>query len=391
MATSSSLDIAASANSIPTKQALLTAIDDIEIVALELFDLLANQGKSASKAAAMEQTSALIQLLVSKDLEIQELLKVAKNQSSIQETVNKLQREVDKQQEDIKKLQTNLKEAESLLSNAVYQAKQKLEHIRKANSHPVLSEELIKYAHKISASNSVACPPGWTPGDQRRPYPSEMEMRMGWLGKMSDPSWNPNFAHGQHMSQMGPSNPNMPLGHHGGPSQGGHVGMEHLGGSSGMHGPGHGIGDSHSMRPGMWGGPGGGPGMHPPHGQVAHSSPAKGPHRSPGSASGTGTIHYVPPSGPHPPHSGGPDGMLSGPGGNQHGFPGGQQPLHPRPPGGQVGMPDSAHHYPHPGQGPVPPGSHPHHSGAGMPSQKELDEVEVMSTDSSSSSSSDSQ
>ena len=34
MATSSSLDIAASANSIPTKQALLTAIDDIEIVAL---------------------------------------------------------------------------------------------------------------------------------------------------------------------------------------------------------------------------------------------------------------------------------------------------------------------------------------------------------------------
>ena len=152
--------------------------------------------------------------------------------------------------------------------------------------------------------------------------------------------------------------------------EGGHVGMEHLGGSSGMHGPGHGIGDSHSMRPGMWGGPGGGPGMHPPHGQgeikdicsvgmpkgllvkacslwtymnqtkltsmyvfdlrmlissrhlfkicedvqsikrishlhdghfiavvplisVAHSSPAKGPHRSPGSASGTGTIHYV--------------------------------------------------------------------------------------------------
>ena len=43
-------------------------------------------------------------------------------------------------------------------------------------SHPVLSEELIKYAHKISASNSVACPPGWTPGDQRRPYPSGNKM-----------------------------------------------------------------------------------------------------------------------------------------------------------------------------------------------------------------------
>merc|ERR1712168_611874 len=227
----SSSDVATNANSIPTKQALLTAIDDIEIVALELFDLLANQGKSSSKASAVDQTSALIQLLVAKDAEIQELLKVAKHQASVQETVNRLQREVDAQQEDIKKLQTHLKEAESLLSNAVYQAKQKLEHIRRANSHPVLSEELIKYAHKISASNSVACPPGWTPGDPRRPYPSEMEMRMGWLGKMSDPAWNSSFAQGQHM-QMGPSGANILPGHHGGPatSQGGHMGMEHGGG-----------------------------------------------------------------------------------------------------------------------------------------------------------------
>jgi len=389
MATSS--DIATNANSIPTKQALLTAIDDIEIVALELFDLLANQGKSSSKATAVEQTSALIQLLVAKDAEIQELLKVAKNQASVQETVNRLQREVDKQQEDIKKLQTHLKEAESLLSNAVYQAKQKLDHIRKANRNPVSSEELIKYAHKISASNSVSCPPGWTPGDQRRPYPSEMEMRMGWLGKMSDPAWNSNFALG-HMSQMGSSGANMPQGHHTGNTPGGHVGMEHgvMGGPSGMHGPGQGMGDSHGARQGMWGGPGG-QGMHHPHGQVPHSSPVKGPHRSPGSASGSGTIHYVPPTGQnHPPHSGAPDVMM--PGGSQHAFPGGQTPLG-RPssgPGGSLSE-SSMHHYPHPGQGPLPPGSHPHHSGPGMPSQKEVDDVEVMSTDSSSSSSSDSQ
>jgi len=363
----SSSEIATNANSIPTKQALLTAIDDIEIVALELFDLLANQGKSSSKASAVDQTSVLIQLLVAKDAEIQELLKVAKHQASVQETVNRLQQEVDAQQEDIKKLQTHLKEAESLLSNAVYQAKQKLDHIRKANRNPVSSEELIRYAHKISASNSVSCPPGWTPGDQRRPYPSEMEMRMGWLGKMHDPAWNSNFAHG------------------------GHVGMEHgvMGGPAGMHGPGQGMGETHGMRQGMWGGPGSGQGMHPPHGQV-HSSPVKGPHRSPGSASGVGTIHYVPPTGPnHPPHSGAPDMM---PIGNQHAFPGGQ-PSHGRPSSGPGGAltESSLHHYPHPGQGPIPSGSHPHHSGPGMPSQKEVDDVEVMSTDSSSSSSSDSQ
>merc|ERR1711872_325000 len=102
-----------------------------------------------------------------------------------------------------------------------------------------------------------------------------------------------------------------------------------MGGPSGMHGPGQGMGESHGARQGMWGGPGG-QGMHHPHGQVPHSSPVKGPHRSPGSASGSGTIHYVPPPGPsHPPHSGAPDVMVSGPG--QHGFPGGQPP-HSRPP-----------------------------------------------------------
>ena len=37
-----------------------------------------------------------------------------------------------------------------------------------------------------------------------------------------------------------------------------------MGGPSGMHGPGQGMGDS---RQGMWGGPGGAQGMHPPHGQ----------------------------------------------------------------------------------------------------------------------------
>lgn len=304
---------------VSTKQSLLTAVDDIEIIALELFDLLANQNKLNSKTAAVEQTNALIQLLVAKDKEIQELLKVAKTQEKVQVTVDKLQKELDKQQDDIVKLQTHLKEAESLLANAVFQAKQKLEHIHKANKNPVSSEELIKYAHKISASNSVSCPPGWTPGDQRRPYPSEMEMRMGWLGKMSDPSWNFN----QHCGVGQPGQENQVI---------------WAAGGSGT-------------------GAGSGTGMHPPHSQPV-ASPAKGPHRSPGSASGSGTIHYQPPQ-PHA-HGGSQDVLA-----NQHRGGGAPTPLS-----------ESALHL--------------FSQQTGHPSQKD-DDVEVMSTDSSSSSSSDSQ
>lgn len=490
---------------VSTKQSLLRAIDDIELVALELFDNLANHGKATSKSSAVEETGALIELLVSKDKEIQELLEVAKNQANVQETVDKLQEEVDKQQDDIKKLQTHLKEAESLLSNAVYQAKQKLDHIKKSNKNPVPSEDLIKYAHKISASNSVSCPPGWTPGDPRRPYPSDMEMRMGWLGKMSDPSWNfnislgqmggvsssgsaANMSHGQGHSQiaannqsmsannqgqvshsmsgppssqpqnqgpnisMASSSPSMSMGNHGmissppgtnmgfpGHSGGHMLGMDPIGsqgGGPGMSGnQGQNMGEHMGMRqgmspagqggPGMWGGPV--PPQMPGQGMQSHgmpgpnqgqhslsSSPVKGqgPHRSPASASGGGTIHYQM---PHLPGSGGPDQIMQpSTQMHPHGYPGGQpgmQHPHTRPSGPPGGIPDaSVQHIPHHGaqgssgpmhpggihfQGGGPPGGPPHmqhhQSGPGGPSQKEVDDVEVMSTDSSSSSSSDSQ
>lgn len=52
------------------------------------------------------------------------------------------------QDQEINQLQKQLKEAEQILSTAIFQARQKLASIAKANKHPVSSEELIKYAHK---------------------------------------------------------------------------------------------------------------------------------------------------------------------------------------------------------------------------------------------------
>ena len=71
------------------------------------------------------------------------------------------------------------------MSSTVYQAKQKLENISRAN--PVLSEELIKYSHKISASNAVCAPLNWQQGDPRRPYPTDIEMRGGFLARAELP------------------------------------------------------------------------------------------------------------------------------------------------------------------------------------------------------------
>ena len=74
-------------------------------------------------------------------------------------------------------------EAETLLSTAIFQAKQKLDSIDRAKENPVASEELIKYAHRISASNAVCAPLTWQQGDPRRPYPTDIEMRLGFLGR----------------------------------------------------------------------------------------------------------------------------------------------------------------------------------------------------------------
>lgn len=40
-----------------------------------------------------------------------------------------------------------------------------------------------QYFYRISASNAISAPLTWQQGDLRRPYPTDIEMRLGYLGK----------------------------------------------------------------------------------------------------------------------------------------------------------------------------------------------------------------
>lgn len=42
---------------------------------------------------------------------------------------------------------------------------------------------LIVITYRISASNAICAPLSWQQGDLRRPYPTDIEMRLGFLGK----------------------------------------------------------------------------------------------------------------------------------------------------------------------------------------------------------------
>ncbi|XP_008545445.1 mediator of RNA polymerase II transcription subunit 4 [Microplitis demolitor] len=166
-----------------TRQILLSLVDDMELISKEMIENTIAQKHLKLSATEYGQ---LVQLLVAKNNDLKSMLKQASEQEKINIKMEALKAEVDKQDQDIQQLQRQLKEAEQILATAIYQAKQKLESIAQANKKPVPSEELIKFAHRISASNAICAPLTWQQGDPRRPYPTDIEMRLGYLGRLSD-------------------------------------------------------------------------------------------------------------------------------------------------------------------------------------------------------------
>ncbi|XP_076673012.1 mediator complex subunit 4 [Andrena cerasifolii] len=166
-----------------TREVLLSLVDDIELIAKEMIE---NTIAQKPMKLSSEEHAQLTELLIAKDDELKATLKRAAEQAKINLKMEASRAEVERQDQDIQQLQRQLKEAEQILATAIYQAKQKLRSIARANKRPVSSEELIKYAHRISASNAICAPLTWQQGDPRRPYPTDIEMRLGYLGRLSD-------------------------------------------------------------------------------------------------------------------------------------------------------------------------------------------------------------
>ncbi|XP_065079184.1 mediator of RNA polymerase II transcription subunit 4 [Ochlerotatus camptorhynchus] len=163
-----------------TKERLLAIVDDIEIIAKELIE---NTIAPKHQKISSVDHGQLVELLVTKDKELKSTLQLAAEQAGIEKKMDGLREQVKEQDEEINQLQKQLKEAEHILATSIFQARQKLTSINKAVKRPVSSEELIKFAHRISASNAICAPLTWQQGDLRRPYPTDIEMRLGFLGK----------------------------------------------------------------------------------------------------------------------------------------------------------------------------------------------------------------
>lgn len=127
--------------------------------------------------------TALVDLLLAKDDELKQGLQLADEQAEIEQKIHTMKAKVHMRDQQIKRLQRRLKHSEEVLSRALFAARRKLANIATANKKPVSTEELIKYSYRISASNAINAPLTWQQGDLRRPYPTDIEMRLGFLGK----------------------------------------------------------------------------------------------------------------------------------------------------------------------------------------------------------------
>ena len=107
----------AGSNSTSTREKLLGLVDDIELITKELFE---NSIAPKAKRLSATEHDDITTLLIQKDNELKETMKLAAEQGEIDKKMKNLQDEVQKQDNCIKQLQKQLKDAETLLVRIVF-------------------------------------------------------------------------------------------------------------------------------------------------------------------------------------------------------------------------------------------------------------------------------
>jgi len=179
-----------------TRAQLHQVLDDVDLITRQLISVLSHNGNHQSGDSNLRSKVAenkkvmdvdqLARLLALKQADIQDLVEVAGQQKQLKEDISCIKDSISSADKRIASMQKTFNEAERLQATSIYYAKELIKQIDKAQMQPVGSEELVKYAHKISSSCSTVAPISWSYGDPRRPYPQDVEMKMGWLGQINN-------------------------------------------------------------------------------------------------------------------------------------------------------------------------------------------------------------
>lgn len=193
------------AHDITTKSKLQTSLNGFSALTRQLMETVSGDGRPSAEQTQVVR--GVVDKLIERDKEIQQLTETALEMKSRQIEVNKVSEELKKRTQEIRELQLRLQEAEKILEQAVFHGHQKMESVERAKNGAISPETLIRYAHRISQASSTISPVGWQPNDPRRPFPQDIEMRSGFLGQLTSGILPPQLPAGGSTTGVEEGNP----------------------------------------------------------------------------------------------------------------------------------------------------------------------------------------
>ena len=168
-----------------TRRKLDLLLQEMDTLCREIIAQLYNSSSNNPSANNMD-TQVLVDMFIERQNYLTEQIHIVRQQQELERQLQLKRDEILKCERALRCLQTYLLQAVQVLSSAVYQAREKLNNIRRAKTFP--SETLIRYAHQLASCYSTIAPDNWQQGDIRRPYPTSLDMRRGLLGRLSEQS-----------------------------------------------------------------------------------------------------------------------------------------------------------------------------------------------------------
>ncbi|UJR33732.1 hypothetical protein I4U23_021159 [Adineta vaga] len=163
-----------------TRRKLDLLLQEMDTICREIISQLYN----ASSTNTNLNTQTLIDMFIERQNHLTQQIHIVRQQQELERQLHIKRDEILKCDRALRCLQTYLLQAVQVLSSAVYQAREKLANIRRAKTFP--SETIIRYAHQLASCYSTVAPDNWQQGDIRRPYPTNIDMRRGLLGRISE-------------------------------------------------------------------------------------------------------------------------------------------------------------------------------------------------------------
>jgi mediator of RNA polymerase II transcription subunit 4 len=171
-------------NYLGTRRKLDLLVQEMDTICREIICQMYNSSSTINHATSEISTQTLIDMFIERQTYLNQQIRVVRQQQEYERQIQLKREEILKCERALRCLQTYLLQAVQVLSSAVHQARDKLANIRRARTFP--SETIIRYAHQLASAYSTMAPDNWHQGDIRRPFPTNIDMTRGLLGRISE-------------------------------------------------------------------------------------------------------------------------------------------------------------------------------------------------------------